>query len=456
MRVAVVGSGIAGMASAWLISQTHDVDLFESAPVLGGHTHTVDISVEGRDLSVDTGFMVFNERTYPNLVGLLRHLGIESQESDMSFGVHCGEQELEWSSARLVGLLAQPSNILRAELWRMVYDMVRLSASSDRLLAEITSDELTLGGLLEREGYSRAFIELYLIPMVSAIWSTPTGEMLNFPARTFLRFADNHGLLHITGKPRWRTVPGGARRYVRALASEISGSVNTGLGATSLSRSGRSPELTLTDGSVRTFDRVVLACHAPQSLALLADPNPAEREILGAFAYQPNEAVLHTGESFLPTRKLARASWNYHAGSCELEARDLAVTYYLNRLQGLAVDTPVLLTLNPDHPVREDLVLRKILFEHPVFGRGTVQAQDRLPEIQGERDTWYCGAWQRYGFHEDGLLSALRVATDFDARAPWTLDIAQSAGSEQAAALQGTTRERTDPHVSPTPGAEPA
>jgi predicted NAD/FAD-binding protein len=419
MRIAVVGSGISGIASAWLLSDRHQVDVFESERVLGGHTHTVDLVVDGRDVSVDTGFMVFNERTYPNLVRVFERLGIDSQASDMSFSVRCGDDDLEWSSRNLIGVFSDPANVLRAEMWRMLYDMVRLSTSADDLLADETIAGLTLGQLLDREGYSRAFRELFLIPMVAAIWSTPSDQMLDYPAQTFLRFADNHGLLHITGKPLWRTVPGGARRYVDAMAKTVTGEVHTSNAARSLRRVGGRCELTVEDGSVRVYDAVVLACHAPQSLAILADPTPDERRLLGRFSYQPNRALLHSDESFLPRRRLARASWNYHAPSCDIETSELSVTYYLNRLQSLPVETPVLLTLNPDRPPRDDLVYDEIVFEHPVFDEAAVRAQREVDIIQGTGNTFYGGAWLRYGFHEDGLLSALAVSRKLGVVPPW-------------------------------------
>lgn len=419
MRIAVVGSGIAGMAAAWLLSSRHQVDVFEAQPSLGGHTHTVDLDVDGRQFPVDTGFMVFNERTYPNLVRLFAHLGIGSQASDMSFSVRCGEQDLEWSSRGLAGVFAQPGNLLRAELWRMLYDVARLSAASERLLADASTGELTLGELLERENYSRSFAELYLIPMAAAIWSTPSQEILSYPAQAFLRFADNHGLLHVSGKPLWRTVIGGARTYIEALTSQISGQVRTGAAVLGLRRRHPGCELWLADGSTHAYDGVVLGCHAPQSLALLSDATAMESEVLSAFAYQPNLAILHSDVSFLPQRRRAWASWNYHAGDCDLEAGYLSVTYYLNRLQNLPVETPILLTLNPERPPQEDLVYDRIEFDHPLFDRAAIAAQERSAELQGVDHTWYCGAWQRYGFHEDGLLSALAVGRDLGCPPPW-------------------------------------
>ena len=419
MRIGVVGTGIAGMAAAWLLSRHHEVDVFESEPTLGGHTHTVDLTVEGVDFAADTGFMVFNERTYPNLIRLFAHLGIGSQASDMSFSVRCADQDLEWSSRSLAGMFSQPGNILRAELWRLFYDVARLSAASDRLLADSSIGDLTLGELLEREGYSRAFTELYLVPMAAAIWSTPSADMLSYPAQTFLRFADNHGLLHVTGKPKWRTVVGGARTYVDALAAQVSGVVRTGAEVAALRRLDPGCELRLADGSSYTYDAVVLACHAPQSLDILTDPTTAETGLLSAFRYQPNRAILHSDESFLPKRRAAWASWNYHAGTCDLDATDLSVTYYLNRLQNLPVRTPILLTLNPERPPQDDLVHDSFEFAHPVFDTAAIAAQERLGEIQGTNGTWYCGAWQRYGFHEDGLLSALAVGHGLGCPPPW-------------------------------------
>ncbi len=419
VRIGVVGTGIAGMAAAWLLSRHHEVDVFESEPTLGGHTHTVDLKVEGVEFAADTGFMVFNERTYPNLIRLFDHLDIGSQASDMSFSVRCADQDLEWSSRSLAGMFSQPGNILRAELWRLFYDVARLSAASDRLLADSSVGDLTLGELLEREGYSRAFAELYLVPMAAAIWSTPSSDILSYPAQTFLRFADNHGLLHVTGKPKWRTVVGGARNYVDALAAQVSGAVRTGATAVALHRLSPGCELHLEDGSSHSYDAVVLACHAPQSLDILADPTPSETELLSAFRYQPSRAILHSDASFLPRRRVAWASWNYHAATCDLDATDLSVTYYLNRLQNLPVSTPILLTLNPERPPQDDLVHDSIEFAHPVFDGAAIAAQERLREIQGINDTWYCGAWQRYGFHEDGLLSALAVGRGLGCPPPW-------------------------------------
>lgn len=294
-RLAVVGSGISGMAAAWLLSQRHEVDVLEAEDRLGGHTHTIDITVDGRDLAVDIGFMVFNHRTYPNLVRLFEHLGIDEQPADMSFSVQSLVDDVEWRGDP-AGLFAQPANLFRGRFWRMLAEILRLSRDSARLLADPTCDEITLGELLEREGYGRAFTEWYLVPMGAAIWSTPTGRMLDFPAGSFLRFCDNHGLLHVTGKPPWMSVPGGARCYTLALADRGSGRVRTG---------GRVVRVRRLD------DGVVLASHADQTLTMLEDPREAERDVLSAFEYGGNDTVLHTDGAVMPIRRGAWAAWNY-------------------------------------------------------------------------------------------------------------------------------------------------
>ncbi len=419
MHVGVIGSGISGLASAWLLSPIHHVDVFEAGDHLGGHANTVDIRVDGQDLAVDTGFMVFNDRTYPNLLGMLGNLGLSSKRSRMSFSVQCGDEGLEWSSRRLVGVFSQPESLVRGGVWRMLYDIARLSATADRLLADGSLADLTLGELLEREGYKGSFVDWYLVPMASSIWSTPPGKVLDYPAESFIRFCDNHGLLHVLSKPSWQTIAGGARGYVEQLARGVSGDLQLGVAAVRVERTADGPTVTFSDGTTRRFDTLVIGTHSDEALGLLADPSPAEREVLGAIGYQPNTVVLHTDDTFLPARRLARASWNYYAAECTLDATDLSVTYYLNVLQQLPVKTPVLITVNPVRAPREDRVLRTFSYSHPVFGRDALEAQRRIPEIQGERDTWYCGAWQRYGFHEDGLLSAVNLVERFGVLPPW-------------------------------------
>ena len=416
MRLAVVGSGISGMTAAWLLSSAHEVDVIEAESRLGGHTHTIDLVVDGQSITADTGFMVFNHRTYPNLVRLFDHLGISEQDADMSFSVQHLADGIEWRGD-LGGLFAQPRNALNPAFWGMLSDVLRLSRTSVTLLADPSIDTLTLGKLLEREGYGRAFVDWYLVPMGAAIWSTPAGSMLQFPAGTFLRFCDNHGLLHVTGKPQWKSVRGGARRYTLALAERLSGQVRTGAPVVCVQRFEDRVELGLEGGETLTYDGVVLASHADESLAMLADPSPEETAVLSAFPYSANDTVLHTDRAQLPDRRRAWAAWNYV--SADHGDAPVAVHYQLNVLQNLPVETRVLVSLNSLTPIAEERVVARFETAHPQFSAGAIAAQDRIGEIQGARRTWYAGAWQRYGFHEDGCLSGLRVAEHFGIAPPW-------------------------------------
>jgi predicted NAD/FAD-binding protein len=404
------------MTAAWLLSQEHEVDVIEAEDRLGGHTHTIDITVDGRDIAVDTGFMVFNHRTYPNLIRLFEHLGIGEQDADMSFSVQHLADALEWKGD-VRGLFADPRNATRPAFWGMVRDILRFSRAADRLLADPAVDAVTLGELLEREGYGTAFRDWYLVPMGAAIWSTPVGRMLDFPAGTFLRFCDNHGLLHVTGKPQWKSVPGGARRYTLALAGRVSGAIRTGAPVVCVERFDDHVQLRLATGKSLTYDGVVLASHADQSLSMLADPSEAESAVLSAFAYQPNDTVLHADENVLPQHRSAWAAWNYvsdgHGDA------PVGVHYYLNVLQQLPVDTRVMVSLNSPRPIAEDRVFERFESSHPQFSGEAIAAQRRIAGIQGVRRTWYAGAWQRYGFHEDGCISGLRVAEHFGIVPPW-------------------------------------
>lgn len=416
MKLAVVGSGISGMIAAWLLSREHEVDVLEAEERLGGHTHTVGVTLDGRQLAADTGFMVFNHRTYPNLVRLLEHLGIEEQDADMSFSVQHLADGIEWKGDAS-GLFAQPRNALRPAFWGMLAEVLRLSRSAKRLLADPTIDSLTLGELLKREGYGQEFIDWYLVPMGAAIWSTPSGNMLAFPAGTFLRFCDNHGLLHVTGKPLWKSVPGGARRYTLALAERVSGRVRTSAEVVCVRRFEDRVEVRLASGETLAYDGVVLASHADQSLAMLADPSAAEMRVLSAFPYQANDTVLHTDATVLPDHRRAWAAWNYvsdgHGDA------PVGVHYQLNVLQQHNVPTRLLVSLNSPRPIAADRVIERFNSAHPQFSAEAIAAQGRIGEIQGARRTWYAGAWQRYGFHEDGCFSGLRVAEAFGIAPPW-------------------------------------
>lgn len=416
MKICVVGSGISGMAAAWLLSQRHEVDVVEQEQSLGGHTKTVEVVAGDRRVPCDVGFMVFNHRTYPNLVRLFAHLGVPEQDADMSFSVHDAASGVVWRGD-LRGVFADPRTFVRPGFWRMLADVVRFSRAGKRLLNDPALASMTLGDLLEREGYGSGFRDWYLVPMAGSIWSMPSERVLRFPAASMVRFFDNHGLIRITGKPQWKSVPGGARRYAERLAREVSGAVRLGDGVASVVRSGDGVEVTLRTGERLAYDAVVLACHADQALAVLHDADGEERAVLSAIPYEPNDVVLHSDTTFLPPRRAAWAAWN-HASAGRSDAR-VSVTYRLRVLQRLPVEGEVLVTLNPLRPVPDDAVFQRFSLAHPQFGPGSVEAQRALERIQGRRRTWFAGAWTRYGFHEDGLISGLRVAAAFGIDPPW-------------------------------------
>ncbi len=400
MRIAVIGSGISGLAAARLLSRGHGVSLFEAQPRLGGHAHTVDVTLDGISHPVDTGFLVYNRATYPNLVRLFAELGVPAAPSEMSFSVSLADPALEWAGTSLGTLFAQRTNLLRPGFLRMVRDVLRFNREAPR-----AGGAATLGEFLAAGRYSAEFRDWYLLPMAAAIWSCPTRTMLAYPFAAFARFFLNHGLLRLADRPQWLTVPGGSRRYVEAIAR--------GLPDVRLATPVRALERH--DAMVRVngerFDAVVLACHSDQALALLgASATDTERRVLGAIPYQANRAVLHTDATLLPRRRRAWSAWNYSAGADGPDGRAVSVHYLLNKLQPLPFARPVVVSLNPHREPAPATVIAEIDYEHPVFGAGSGAAQARLPEIQGMRRTWFCGAWTRYGFHEDGLVSAIAVA----------------------------------------------
>jgi predicted NAD/FAD-binding protein len=418
MKVAIIGSGISGVSSAWLLSHEHTVDVYEAAGYLGGHTCTVDLTVDGVTFPVDTGFQVFNQKTYPNLIRFFRHLEIDWTQSDMSFSVQVPAQGIEWSGSNIDTVFAQRKNVANPKFLRMLADVVRFSRDADRLLADPAVDELTLGQLLDREGYSAGFTDWYLIPMGDAIWSTPPGEMLEYPAGTFLRFCDNHGLLHITGKPKWRSVVGGARTYVDRALGFLSGEAHVDEPVERVVRTADGVRLE-TGRRTETYEAVVFACHPPQTLAALAEPSEDERSILGAFSFWDNEVVLHTDASFMPDSPRAWAAWNFFSESGDIKKDMLVLTYLINRLQEIPVETPVMETLNRDREPAVGTLIDTLVFEHPTFTRQAIAGQRRLHEIQGAGGVWHAGAWTRYGFHEDGMLSGVRVAESLGVTIPW-------------------------------------
>lgn len=432
-RIAVVGSGISGTGAAWLLSQLNTVDVYEADRVLGGHACTIDVTVDGMTFPVDAGFMVFNRRTYPNLIRFFERLGVHHKETDMSFSAQIADEQIEWSGTSLDTVFAQRKNIANPRFLRMLADVVRFSHDAERLLADASLEQLTLGGLLEREGYSAGFTDWYLIPMGAAIWSTPPGKMLDYPAASFLRFCNNHGLLHISGKPTWMSVLGGSRTYVRAAAETFSGEVHTDEPVERVERVASGVRVH-TAHRAETYDAVILAAHAPDALALLGEgARDEERTILSAFPYQPNAVALHTDASFMPRERRAWASWNWFAEGGEMSRERLTLTYWANSLQDLpAAVRPVMETLNPHVSYAPGSVVHAMSFEHPVFSEDAIAAQRALGSVQGVGGVWFTGAWQRYGFHEDGLLSAVRVSEALGARLPWGEELDETRTAERS------------------------
>ena len=421
-NIAVVGSGISGLACAWLLRQRYRVTLFEAAPRLGGHTNTVDVTLEGRTHPVDTGFLVFNEKTYPNLIALFDTLGVDSVQTEMSFAVSLEKPDLEWAGSNLATVFGQKRNLLRRPFWAMLSDILRFNRESTAWLAAHPTDERPLGDFLREGHYAEAFADWYLLPMAAAIWSCPTAQMRDMPLATFVRFCQNHGLLQIFDRPLWRTVRGGGREYVNRIAAQLD-DVRLASPVQRVTREASGLRVTHAHGS-EVFDQVVLACHSDQSLAILGGTaSPSQRDVLAAVRYQPNRAVLHTDPRLLPRDRKLWSAWNYFAGSGDPGDQPVGVSYLINRLQPLPFETPVVVTLNPARELDPAKVIAEFDYDHPVFDASAIAAQRRLADdmlgIQGEGGVWLAGAWGRFGFHEDGLRSALRVANLMGVSAPW-------------------------------------
>ena len=412
MKIAIVGSGIAGNVIAHHLYREHDLTVFEAASHVGGHTHTHSVELAGETHEVDTGFIVFNDWTYPSFIALLDELGVQSQPSAMSFSVRVDATGLEYNGTTLNSLFAQRRNLLRPSFHRMIRDILRFNREAPALLDR--PGEPTLGEYLDAQRYSREFVGNYLIPMGAAIWSTDAARMLEFPARYFVRFFHNHGMLSVDARPQWRAIRGGSARYVEKLVAPFRERIRLDTPVQSVTRTKAGVLVTTRDAGTERYDRIFLACHSDQALAMLGDASSLEREVLGAIRYQENEAVLHTDTALLPRARRAWAAWNYHVVP-ETDAR-VALTYNMNILQSLDARETFCVTLNRSAEIAPNRIIKRITYHHPLYTREGVAAQARQGEVNGADRTYFCGAYWRYGFHEDGVVSAIKAIEHFRQR----------------------------------------
>jgi predicted NAD/FAD-binding protein len=421
--IAVIGTGISGMAAAWLLSQRHKVTVYECDRRIGGHSNTVTVKGVNGEIAVDTGFIVYNELTYPNLTALFEHFEVPTQLSDMSFAVSLANGDLEYSGNNFAGLFAEKRNLLRPRFWSMLRDLQRFYREAPRDLALLQEFHTTLGDYLDAGAYGAAFRNDHLLPMAAAVWSAPKNQILNYPAASFIRFHDSHGLLRLRNRPPWRTVTGGSRAYIERLTRSYKDRIRLAAGVAAVHRNGAGVKIRDANGAVETFDDVVIASHADQALAMLDNPTPDERRLLGAFRYSRNLAVLHSDPALMPKRRAVWSSWNHIGTERQDTAQDNdcpTVTYWMNSLQGIPHDTPLFVTLNPQQAPRDQHCSE--IYEHPLFDSAAISAQSRLWSLQGRRNTWFCGAYFGAGFHEDGLQAGLAVAEALGGgRRPWTV-----------------------------------
>jgi len=410
MKIAVIGTGIAGNVAAWHLCKDHDITVYEAGDHIGGHTHTHDITREDGQYAIDTGFIVFNDWTYPNFIALLDELGVASQPTNMGFSSRCETTGIEYNGSSLNQLFAQRRNLLRPNFYGMIRDIMRFNRES-RELIDLDDATLSLGRYLADNNYGRLFIENYIVPMGAAIWSTDPEQMLAFPACSFVRFFSNHGLLNVRERPQWRVIKGGSREYVKRLTAPFRDRIRLNQAIVSVKRLPTHVEVQTATGVVEHFDHLFIATHSDQALGMLSDPSELEQAVLGAITYQKNDVVLHTDTSLLPNKRRTWAAWNY------LRRRDsqrrVSVTYNMNMLQGLQTAETFCVTLNDTHNIDTDKIIRRMQYDHPVYTTSAITAQQRHRDINGQRRTWYCGAYWRFGFHEDGVVSALNALQDF-------------------------------------------
>jgi predicted NAD/FAD-binding protein len=422
-KIAIVGTGISGLGSAYLLHRQHEITVYEKAPRIGGHSRTVTVNYDGAEIAVDTGFIVFNQPNYPNLTGLFAHLGVPSHASDMTFAASIKDGWLEWGARDLNAVIGQRRNLLRPRFALMVRDVMTFNNLAEETVARHPG--LTLDGLIAHLGLGEWFRRYYLLPMSGAIWSCPPSEMMNFPAATLIRFFANHHLLSYSGQPQWRTVTGGAREYVRRLTAPFQDRIRVHCGAVSVTRLGHGPargkvQVRDSQGGSEIYDEVVMASHGDETLALLQDADARERAALSPFRYQKNVAVLHRDPGLMPRRKRCWASWVYNSDGDFLRPK-IGVTYWMNLLQGIDHSRPLFVSLNPTRAIPDERVFDRCEFDHPVFDTGAIAAQAEVAALQGQRGIWHAGAHLGHGFHEDGLASAVTVAQGLGAPIPWSL-----------------------------------
>ena len=418
MRIAVIGSGISGTSSAWLCAKAgHDTVLYERDDRPGGHARTLDIDYDGKQIAVDTGFIVFNDRNYPNLLGLFEALNVPRHKSNMSFAASVNYAEYEYSSKSLLGIFPTIGSLFQPKRYLMIRDYLRFSKFAKAYLQN--PDKRTLGQLVADSKVGDAFTRYFIMPMGAAIWSCPLSAMMDYPARTFVQFFENHGLLDWNGQPTWYTVTGGSKVYVQKLLDDAPIALRLSAGVNAVRRTGEGVEVEDADGKKETYDHVIIAAHADEALAMVERPTEAEKEILGAFRFQPNEAYLHRDDRLMPNNERCWASWVYLSDSAIDASPNLAVSYWMNLLQSIDNATPLFVTLNPFRKPNPELVFNQHTYTHPIFDEPAVSAQERMMEINGTDSISYVGAWQRYGFHEDGIFSAVRAVKKLGVPIPW-------------------------------------
>ena len=416
-NIAIIGSGIAGLGIAYLLYPHHTIKMYEQNNYIGGHSRTIDIHTPEGEIAVDTGFIVFNKRNYPLLSSLFAHLNVAVEKSDMSFGASINNGCLEYGSMNLKNIFAQKSNMLNLKFLVMIKDIVKFNKNARSYLE--CDPVITLKDCLKALQLGEWFQKYYLLPMGGAIWSTPISSMLEFPAKTFIRFFENHGLLTINNHPQWYTVKNGSKEYIKYLTEKFSDNIFLSHGVTKVVRNNNTVTVYDDKGGIENYDEIIFACHADQALKMIEKPSEKELNLLSHFIYQPNRMVVHSDTSFMPKRKKAWASWVYLSENQDDHNSHISLSYWMNNLQALKTKTPIIATLNPTREPLKNLIYDEYFFEHPVFDAAAIKAQEKIEDIQGKNHFWFCGAYQRYGFHEDGLWSAVNIAEKMGIKPSW-------------------------------------